>query len=263
MSVDLASEFMKAAVAGASKTQVMRHFKNQYGCSLEQINQLIQLCNFRAAPEKIDYLWFYLNLKEKLIDWFGFPYTQIGTVDNFLSTEECEELISLVDSNLRPSFVSNPEDNSKISNYRTSQTADLHYLASPIYNQLDKKICNFLGVNPFIGETIQSQRYEPGQYYKKHCDYFTPITKEYKVYTEWMGQRTYTFMCYLNDVEEGGETSFLLLNKKIKPKRGMAVIWNNLYKNGLPNPKTIHEACPPVSGNKYVLTKWFRSWPLI
>ena len=164
MSVDLASEFMKAAVAGASKTQVMRHFKTQYGCSLEQIHQLIQLCNFKSAPEKIDYLWFYLNLKEKPIDWFGFPFTQLGTVDNFLSPEECEELISLVDSNLRPSVVSNPEDNSKISSYRTSQTADLHYLASPIYNQLDKKICNFLGVNPFIGETIQSQRYAPGQY---------------------------------------------------------------------------------------------------
>ena len=78
-----------------------------------------------------------------------------------------------------------------------------------------------------------------------------------------MGQRTYTFMCYLNDVEEGGETNFIALNKKFKPKQGMAVIWNNLYKNGIPNPKTLHEALPPVSGDKYVITKWFRSWPLI
>ena len=78
-----------------------------------------------------------------------------------------------------------------------------------------------------------------------------------------MGQRTYTFMCYLNDVEEGGETNFIALNKKFKPKQGTAVIWNNLYRNGIPNPKTLHEACPPVSGDKYVITKWFRSWPLI
>ena len=70
-------------------------------------------------------------------------------------------------------------------------------------------------------------------------------------------------MCYLNGVEEGGETFFKHLKLKIKPQRGMAVIWNNLYKNGIPNYKTLHEACPPISGNKYVVTKWFRSWNLI
>jgi prolyl 4-hydroxylase len=259
----IAHELMKAAVAGASKTQVIRHFKEHYKCTDQDIKQCINLCGFKFKPKKIDYSWFYSNFKEQDIDWFDFPFTQIGVVNNFLSAEECNAIMSLVNKNLRPSVVSNPRDDNKISNYRTSKTSDLHYLASPAFNLLDKKICKFLNIFPFLGETIQAQKYEPGQYYKKHCDYFTPFTKEYKVYTEWMGQRTYTFMCYLNDVEEGGETNFIALNKKIKPKQGMAVIWNNLYRNGIPNPKTLHEACPPVSGDKYVITKWFRSWPLI
>lgn len=263
MDASLATAFMTAAVSGTSKTQVVRHFKEHYSCSPADIKHLIALCNFKSKPNRIDYLWFYNNLKEKTINWFTFPFTQLGVVEDFLSLEECKTLINAVNKNLRPSLVSNSDDSNKTSNYRTSQTSDLHYLESPTFNLLDKKICNFLGVNPFIGETIQSQKYEPGQYYKKHFDYFTPGTKEYKVYTEWMGQRTYTFMCYLNDVEEGGETSFLALNKKIKPKQGTAVIWNNLYKNGIPNIKTLHEACPPISGNKYVITKWFRSWSLI
>jgi prolyl 4-hydroxylase len=110
---------------------------------------------------------------------------------------------------------------------------------------------------------MQGQRYALGQYYKQHCDYFKPLTKEYKTYCEWMGQRTWTFMIYLNDVEEGGETYFKHLKLKIKPEQGTAVIWNNLYRNGLPNPKTLHEALPPVSGKKYIITKWFRSWSLV
>jgi prolyl 4-hydroxylase len=70
-------------------------------------------------------------------------------------------------------------------------------------------------------------------------------------------------MVYLNDVEAGGETYFKHLNLKIKPQQGTLIAWNNLYKNGLPNLKTMHEAFPPVSGSKYVITKWWRSWSLI
>ena len=53
---------------------------------------------------------------------------------------------------------------------------------------------------------------------KSHWDYYHPLSAEHKTYTEWMGQRTWTFMIYLNDVEEGGETYFKFLDLKIKPE---------------------------------------------
>ena len=65
-----------------------------------------------------------------------------------------------------------------------------------------------MGIDPFLGESLQAQKYKPGQYYKEHCDFFHPHTREFKVYCEWMGQRTWTAMVYLNDVESGGETRF-------------------------------------------------------
>jgi prolyl 4-hydroxylase len=120
-----------------------------------------------------------------------------------------------------------------------------------------------MGLMPFLGETMQAQRYEPGQYYKEHWDFFMPGTQENRIYCEWMGQRTWTAMIYLNDVEKGGETYFKHLKLRVKPERGLLLVWNNLYKNGLPNLKTMHEAVPPISGNKYVITKWFRSYSLI
>ena len=65
-------------------------------------------------------------------------------------------------------------------------------------------------------------------------------------------------MIYLNDVEEGGTTYFKYLDINIKPKKGMAVIWNNLNKDGSINPNTEHCGSPVIKGEKYIITKWFR-----
>lgn len=259
----IAYELMKSAVCGVSKTQTLKYIKEIYNQSDEQLTQLLELCNFRSPPNKIDYEAFASRPFPAGTNQFDYPFTQIYEYKNFLTQEECQALIAIADSTLRPSTVSNHKDEVITSNYRTSSTSDLHYFNSPYLNYIDNKIANFLGLYHFLGETLQAQKYSPGQYYKEHCDYFYPSRKEYKTYTEWMGQRTWTFMVYLNDVEEGGETYFKRLKLNVKPEQGKAIFWNNLYRNGTPNPKTIHEATPPKKGNKYVITKWWRSWPLI
>jgi prolyl 4-hydroxylase len=259
----LLSAFMRGAVGGVSPEQLKRTFKENHGWTDEDIKHAISLCRFKQKPDRVDYADFYnlpITRKAKRIPY---PFTQIYTATDFLTRGECKNLIAIIDKNLRPSTVSDPKDSCVVSDYRTSKTADLHYFDDPFYLGIDRKIADLLGLSPFLGETMQAQRYGPGQYYKEHWDFFSPTTKEYKVYCDWMGQRTWTTMIYLNDVEEGGETYFKHLKLRVKPKQGMLVAWNNLYKNGIPNPKTMHEACPPISGNKYVITKWWRSWPLI
>ena len=58
----------------------------------------------------------------------------------------------------------------------------------------------------------------------QHWDFFPPEDNtQHKVYCEWMGQRTWTTMIYLNDVQNGGETYFKSLDLKIKPKRGSPI----------------------------------------
>jgi prolyl 4-hydroxylase len=262
-STAIAYELMKAGVSGVSKVQTLSYIKNTYNLTDQQLNQILNLCNFKIKPKRTDYKkianqFFSIETKQ-----YKYPFTQIYTFDNFLTPEDCQTLIEESDKKLRPSTVSNIKDEIILSKDRTSKTADLHYFNSSYLNQIDNKITSFMGLDPFTGEIMQTQKYEPGQYYKAHTDYFHPLTREYRTYTEWMGQRTWTFMLYLNDVAEGGETYFKHLKLKVKPKQGMAIFWNNLYRNGIPNPKTLHEACPPVSGDKYVITKWFRSWPLI
>ena len=263
VSDEAVQSLLQAATSGASKTLVIKSIKEQFNYDDELINEILNICKLKNKPKNIEYSKFYFIPGSLNANKYNFPFTQIYSVDNFLSTEECSNLISIINQSLRPSTVADPKDTSLISDYRTSKTADLHYFSSPFINSLDWKICKFMGLDPFIGESIQSQKYAPGQYYKEHHDFFHPSTPEYKTYTEWMGQRTWSMLIYLNDVEEGGETYFKKLQLKIKPKKGLAIFWNNLYKDGKPNKKTLHEALPPISGDKYILTKWFRSWPLI
>jgi prolyl 4-hydroxylase len=58
---------------------------------------------------------------------------------------------------------------------------------------------------------------------------------------------------------ERGETAFVNAGVRIRPKTGMAVIWNNLLPDGMPNPGSLHQGKPVTKGWKAIITKWFRA----
>ena len=256
-------DFLIAAISGATKTYLIREYKETYKLTDKEINKLISDPGLNLKPSFINYEKFYNLVIPSTAKRIKFPFTQIYIQDNFLSEENCEIAIKQMCEELVPSTVANEDDDIVHSDYRTSSTSGFDYKLSDVGTDLNEVIANYMGLDCLLAEWVQAQRYLPGEFYKAHHDYFPRFTTEYKIYTEWMGQRTWTFMVYLNDVEEGGETYFKHLNLKIKPKKGTAIFWNNLYKNGWPNYKTLHEALPPISGNKYIITKWFRSWPLL
>jgi prolyl 4-hydroxylase len=65
-------------------------------------------------------------------------------------------------------------------------------------------------------------------------------------------------MIYLNRPEDGGATRFKAIRKTIQPETGKLVTWNNLGRDGLPNPATLHQGMKVRRGTKYIITKWFR-----
>lgn len=268
----LLNHAIASACAGVSKKQVIRFLeehnagKNQdSNAEKAEISMLIKSMAFKEEPDVIDYEYLY----DRPIPDGSVNHsppgsrTKLYSLDNFLAPEECTDLIGLIEQEKRRSTVADPDDSGLIGNYRTSSTASLSQLKHPVINTVNNKLRDLLDLDLFLGEAIQGQKYRPGEYYKEHNDYFHPRTAELKTYTEWMGQRTWTTMIYLNDVEGGGETYFKRLNRKFKPKEGTVVFWSNLYRDGKVNPKTLHEALPPITGDKYIITKWWRSWPLI
>ena len=119
-------------------------------------------------------------------------------------------------------------------------------------------IAALLGLDPAHGETMQGQRYAPGQQFLAHHDYFHEGESYWSRVKDHGGQRTWTAMIYLNDVEEGGATWFPQAGIRVAPQRGLLLAWNNMRADGSPNPMTLHEGMPVVEGVKYIITKWFR-----
>ena len=66
-----------------------------------------------------------------------------------------------------------------------------------------------------------------------------------------------TVLVYLQDVEMGGETEFPLLGIKVKPKKGLALVWNNMDEHGNCEPLSLHDAKKVHKGHKYILQRWY------
>lgn len=179
---------------------------------------------------------------------------QMYTYDGFLSDTECDTLIALIDENSRPSTLLAVSEDPE---YRTSDSSDLHRWSQDVY-AIDLRIAELLGIPEENAETMQGQRYSPGQQFRAHCDYFHESSHYWAKMQETGGQRTWTAMAYLNQVEEGGATWFPRAGIRFKPKRGMLVIWNNMAPDGSPNYDTLHEGMRVIEGTKYIITKWFR-----
>ena len=179
---------------------------------------------------------------------------QVYELPGFLSRDECNAVIEAINQSLQPSTVTRGR-----SDYRTSRTCHLRQNQPDLAASLDQRFAALFGVDPRLSEPIQGQRYDPGEYFKEHTDWFAPGTAEYTKHTNTGGQRTWTVMVYLNAVERGGETLFRRLGRSFSPVPGMALAWNNLQADGTPNPFTLHEALPVEAGHKWVITKWFRA----
>lgn len=185
------------------------------------------------------------------------PRVEMFMLRDFLTAEECDGLVGRIERDRRPSTIADANGDNY---FRTSETCDLPMM-EPDVLALDRKLSALSGIDPAFGEPIQGQRYEEGQEFKAHTDYFDPQGADYQRFCNVSGQRTWTFMIYLNDVEAGGATRFKVIDKLIQPERGKLVCWNNRRPDGSVNPATLHHAMKVRKGLKYVVTKWYRELP--
>lgn len=173
---------------------------------------------------------------------------------DFLSAELCEELIALIDAGRRPSTIA---DDNGDSYFRTSETCDLS-ASEPAVQRLEAMLLELNGIDPAHGEPVQGQRYAVGQEFKAHTDYFAPDGLDFHKFCSVAGQRTWTFMIYLNEVVAGGATRFKTVGRTFQPEAGKLLCWNNRRPDGSVNPNTLHHGMKVRKGVKYVITKWYR-----
>lgn len=106
-----------------------------------------------------------------------------------------------------------------------------------------------MGLKPENGGKFQITSYPLGKAYKTHTD-CTPGSLDKR-------DRVVSVLMYLNDAEEGGETKFPDLGIWVKPKRGRAIVWNNMSPQGECELESRHVASLVKKGKKYILIRWY------
>jgi prolyl 4-hydroxylase len=167
------------------------------------------------------------------------PAIGIATIDGVLNPEECGALITRVEAigfdvasiNSRHGAVvdENVRNNDRV-------IVDDFGLAGDFWSRVDSVIPKFHSARQVRGlnERIRFYRYKPGQSFKWHID---------GAFRRDNGDASlFTFMIYLNEGYQGGETAFR--TTRVAGKMGMALMFEH---------DLMHEGSAVTSGLKYGL----------
>ena len=178
------------------------------------------------------------------------PYIQI--YENALSNNICEEIIKMFEDNNEQHI-----DGCTMNgiNKNTKVTKEIHFSNEPfnkydniLFESLNKYLNNYYkvikkDVSPNIMDTgYQLQKYVKKEgFYKWHQDSVTLLMDNIP------STRIITYLWYLNNVEEGGETLFT--DFKITPKTGSLLLFPATW-------TYMHSGAMPISNDKYIITGW-------
>ncbi|WP_232697551.1 2OG-Fe(II) oxygenase [Brevibacillus daliensis] len=171
----------------------------------------------------------------------------VVVLGNVVSNEECDELIELSKERLQRSRIGEVRTVNQI---RTS--SGVFCEENETITRIEKRISQIMNIPIEHGDGLQVLLYTPGQEYKSHYDFFAETSRAST------NNRISTLVMYLNDVEEGGETVFPMLNLSVFPNKGMAVYFEYFYSNHGLNELTLHAGSPVIKGEKWVATMWMR-----
>ena len=178
----------------------------------------------------------------------------ISVFDNSFTSDECEEYINLVEH-----YISNGVITKEDRAYHNTDHFSINFNNDVSYNILsgDNLSMEFLPkIKDFVGEYLKKFSVL-GQ--EKLLIYDTKAKKipvgggfhswHYENTGLQVSPRKLVVQLYLNTIEEGGETEFLYMNKRIKAKQGRLIIFPAAFTH-------THRGNPPIGQDKYIVSSW-------
>lgn len=183
----------------------------------------------------------------------------IRTQENFLDARTCAYVIQQAAPRLQRAYVNDGQGGAVLDTSRTNSAMSFFPLDNDLVIQrINKKISTFMEMPLAYGEPLSALHYSPGQAYLDHYDFFNPEYPAHIPHLKSGGQRVKTFLIYLNDGFRGGETYFPKLDWKYKGKKGEAVVFDNVLRNGDLINQSLHAGLPTKTGEKWLLSKWLK-----
>jgi prolyl 4-hydroxylase len=114
-----------------------------------------------------------------------------------------------------------------------------------------------LGVPLRQFEAITVLHYDAGEEITEHYDFVDPSLPSHAQEIAEKGDRVVTFLVYLNDDYQGGETAFPRLDLSHKGRRGEGLFFVN-SEHGRADTRTLHAGRTPSGGEKWIVSQFIR-----
>lgn len=171
---------------------------------------------------------------------------------NFLTSDECDAIVEMAqEKGLEKSGLYEGDEDMYDERVRKSEQT---WLYRPIGN-IAERIAQIAGLPVENQEAYQVVHYEKGGRYEPHYDACVYDCERMNI----GGPRIYTFLIYLNDDFEGGETHFPNIGFTVKPEKGKAVLFRNVTDSGRILRESSHGGNPVRSGEKWIINKWIHT----
>ena len=126
---------------------------------------------------------------------------------------------------------------------------------------LERLMSLSMGTSIEFAEPAVILSYQQNQYYHWHYDALYPHNNSIQQQIEQFGQRVKTAIFYINDDFTGGNTEFKKPFISIEPKQGNVISFNNCDSQGKRLTESLHRGSEVTTGEKWIVTLWFRSKP--
>lgn len=232
----------------------------------EPAGRELQLLARDPAPDPVT-----LRRKIDLASWRSAPAVRVQfetprivTIERFATPEECQWLIDrAARGGLQRAKVYRSSSTAQVAETRTNREMSFTiFNADVVLSLIRDRIAAAAGVPASHFEIAKLLHYSPGEQFALHADFIEAKTPELARELAARGQRSATFLIYLNDGYQGGATQFPRLSWEYRGGRGDALLFSNVDAKGAPDYDTVHAGMPPTSGEKWVLSQWVRTRPV-
>lgn len=230
-----------------------------------------QLMALAAGPNSAGKDWEQLAADVDLSLWGVAPAARVLSADpqvqafeNFVSPAVCDWLIERARTRLTPSRVYDAvKGETLVSTTRTNSVANFSIADVELLHLLLQSRMSVACRQPMRNmEAPAVLHYALGEQISDHYDFVDPAIPNYQEELARNGQRVVTFLLYLNDDYEGGETAFPRLGFTHKGRRGEGLFFVNALADMQPDLRMLHAGRPPTNGEKWIVSQFIRSRPL-
>ena len=186
---------------------------------------------------------------------------QIRVFDDFVAPEVCRWLIGRAEGRLSRALVYEAlRKEVTVNPTRTNTAASFNLLETDFVCVLTQlRMAAALNVPFRQFEPITVLHYAEGEEITEHFDFVDPNVPDYGQEIAQHGQRIATFLIYLNDDYDGGETAFPRVGVSHKGRMTQGIVFINALPDGSADVRTLHAGRPPQGGEKWIVSQFVRN----